>query len=693
MQKTLLFVALCLGANTLLAQIEHLHPFDYSSLYQDIYVAENDRGYVVGNCGIVQITNDGGENWARITNLPNDDFQVVSCRPGTGGQQVFIASRTAIYRSLNGGQNWKITPLSLPRDANDIQFPNDTTVFFSRATSGQERSVDNGDTWSTVSVATTPFSEFDFPTGSLGYNFSNIDQLYRSEDGGASWTSIYEHDVPARQLDFFDASIGYMIDNDRAIQRTTDGGLSWTEMTLFTEEQPQRIIVTSATSLDIITDDEIYRSTDSGASWTEANNLNTTFSGTQGISIQGIHRSGTAYWIASSSSEVIYSPDDLMSLESQFPANRSRIAGLDFTDDLTGYALLSGGVLLKTTDATSWSEVDLNSLSTGFDILVDSPEDLIFIPSQGDPFFSNDGGNSYEHFFPDDIRDSTAVKYLDRLPNGRLVIMGRNNVLVSDNDQDWTVTHHGLNFLTYFLQVTGEDLILSGGNNAKVYFSTNGGDSWQETPASPTASFLSAGIMLDEQTFLVSTGSRNYRSTDGGQSWQENTAPRRLFDFAMANTGEVFALERAFDEGSVLWRSTDAGASWEAVGRSCNELSGLTFNASGTELYAYGNGSLINRFDLGLISGVDSREEVRTSAGLTVYPNPTDGQLFLEWDNDPTLENIQLELWNLNGQCVYTTTEAAATQLELNLSSFPAGLYLLKLRSENQLKTTRVIIH
>ena len=54
---------------------------------------------------------------------------------------------------------------------------------------------------------------------------------------------------------------------------------------------------------------------------------------------------------------------------------------------------------------------------------------------------------------------------------------------------------------------------------------------------------------------------------------------------------------------------------------------------------------------------------------ITVYPNPTDGRLFIQ-----TVQPIAVSVYDAAGRLVHNTI----TGSEIDLSAYPAGFYLLK---------------
>ncbi len=80
----------------------------------------------------------------------------------------------------------------------------------------------------------------------------------------------------------------------------------------------------------------------------------------------------------------------------------------------------------------------------------------------------------------------------------------------------------------------------------------------------------------------------------------------------------------------------------------------------------------------------DGIEEWVSNSSNMVYPNPTNGVVYF----NNTIQPKEVEVYDSNGRLLQK--EYGVSQLDL--SSHPAGIYLLKMVSENTVSTTRVVV-
>lgn len=85
-----------------------------------------------------------------------------------------------------------------------------------------------------------------------------------------------------------------------------------------------------------------------------------------------------------------------------------------------------------------------------------------------------------------------------------------------------------------------------------------------------------------------------------------------------------------------------------------------------------------------------STQDFDVLASVAVYPNPTNNHR-INIDSDVVLDEIQLI--NINGQLMQQIKNPSAQGHTYSLENLPSGFYILKLSSENQTTTKKVIVN
>ena len=102
---------------------------------------------------------------------------------------------------------------------------------------------------------------------------------------------------------------------------------------------------------------------------------------------------------------------------------------------------------------------------------------------------------------------------------------------------------------------------------------------------------------------------------------------------------------------------------------------------------------------LGTNSSCDSllvirKEQANRIDPGTAYPNPTDGKLKIKFIID--IPNVNIFLFNNMGMLIhqyYFTAVHADSPLLIDLSGYPKGVYLIKIRTNNTNRTEKIVLN
>ena len=116
-----------------------------------------------------------------------------------------------------------------------------------------------------------------------------------------------------------------------------------------------------------------------------------------------------------------------------------------------------------------------------------------------------------------------------------------------------------------------------------------------------------------------------------------------------------------------------------------NRLTQVDFSDGTIYNYVYDN--LGNRIQINVteVSNPISLNEAWLENGITMYPNPTTGNLTIELPEMTGLEKVNARIIDITGKTVFEqSTIPQNFKINLGLSSLQAGTYLLKLTSNDQ---------
>ncbi len=135
--------------------------------------------------------------------------------------------------------------------------------------------------------------------------------------------------------------------------------------------------------------------------------------------------------------------------------------------------------------------------------------------------------------------------------------------------------------------------------------------------------------------------------------------------------------------------TTDFGNTWsvETIGQSLNAV---MFSSPSTGWISAGKITADNQPAIFKYTGspLVSTENAAELPDFRLYPNPATDLLYFDFQGLNNMAAVQASLTDLAGRCVYTGT---VTDQQLNMQHVPAGMYVLKISTEEGMAVRKVI--
>jgi photosystem II stability/assembly factor-like uncharacterized protein len=491
---------------------------------------------------------DGGRNWKLLgRGLPGRQVAALAVSPNYAEDAALLAALSSwsglgagLFRSTDGGDTWRpstrgLTDLQVTHVVNSPTFSRDETIFLTAADAG----------------------------------------LFRSTDGGESWLGLadrYAEDVYDRDLGQLAVSPAYaddrlvIIAKDRLL-RSDDGGDSWTDtgvpggLVAFSPHFAEDSLILSAGQ---------WRSTDRGRTWQPAAAGREPGRARQSLFSPDFADDRTVY--------LVIQPDDGTSLRLQRSVDAggswtSLLGGLPAGFETAAVALLPGGELQLAgqdgrelalrPEELDWGRAELDMARFEWQALAVASDGALFVAnSVAGVFKSTDGGRTW-----------TDTDFPARSERG----------------------------LQHARLAAAEDGSLLAAAGAALMRSDDGGETWTHLASLPpgfeVASLAVSPAFAEDGVVLVggnTAGRRILRSTDRGDSWEEALDAAALeVQYAAELPGIAFSPDFAADGTAYAWlqdggllRSTDRGMSWSLAWASDAYLQSMAAAPSGGRLYA-----------------------------------------------------------------------------------------------------------
>lgn len=188
----------------------------------DVYCISENTVLVVGDFGVILKTTDGGEHWISKSSTTTEHIVKVQFVDNNIG--FAVTSAGTVLKTTDAGETWTSASSINGNYYGSLSCINQNIIFTS--TNGLKKSIDGGQTFTTISVPSGIFS-IQFLNEQTGY-ISCQSGFYKTIDGGTNWTSI--SNFYPDSFFFINENIGFLA-YQSSYSKTTDGGQSFNELT------------------------------------------------------------------------------------------------------------------------------------------------------------------------------------------------------------------------------------------------------------------------------------------------------------------------------------------------------------------------------------------------------------------------------------------------------------------------------
>ena len=408
--------------------------------------------------------------------------------------------------------------------------------------------------------------------------------ILHTSDGGETWV-VQSEDESGRlnSVYFADRNNGWAVGEHGTILRTTDGGRTWLEQESGTSNSIYSVhFIDSSTGwvvggriivrIGLLTEEETYMdeepnvqtilyTNDGGENWIEQAGPDKW----QHVLFSVIFVNDNTGWAVGSGGAILKTIDAGKNWKRQKSDTRRMLYSVHFLDEHTGWAVGSNGTKILTTNGgITWNnritEFSHNLRSVHFA----DPNTGWIVGERGAIFGSHNGGRVWYDRLTDKLnlprgRDRLYSVYFLDSNTGWVVSEVGTIIHTSDGGQTWTRQKDESYPLlaVYFLNAkTGW---ATGWRS--VYHTVDGGNTWNEISYSGYRIFTSIYFVDEKIGWAAGFNAAIYRTNDGGRTWSTHTTGAPSFmntiHFIDSNIGWA-----AGNAGAVA-HTRDGGRTWE----------------------------------------------------------------------------------------------------------------------------------
>jgi len=650
-----------------------VHPTNPNEAYVaaagSLYSKNDDRG--------LYKTTDGGDTWEKILFI-SDSTSVIDVVMEVGFNTIIYAATwerirrpwqrsyggitSGIWRSVDGGTTWEEMTNGLPNDDPNIGriglaiAPNTGGLVYATYTTnpitntfqGLYRTTNAGGSWQKMDddpYIGDVFSSFGWFFGNVRVSPADDTKLWvlgqilmQSDDSGEGWTQIaQDNHVDNHGLEIHPENPDFIVSgNDGGVYISQDGGVNWSHV----ETLP--ITQFYECEIDFSEPERIYGGAQDNGSMTTLN------------------------------------------------------GGLD------DWARFLGG--------------------DGFHVLV-NPQDNTYVYAEfqfGNLFRSTDGGNTYQFIYNGlDDRTNWNTPVVFDPSNPETLYYGGNRLHRSENHGfDWDVVSgdltdglHPSGSLSFgtitaiAVAPSNSDYIYVGTDDGNIQVSTIGGIVFTNiSDGVPDRHVTEVAVDHEDENIVYATLS-GYRlndyqphvlkSTNAGQDWEDisGNLPEIPVNDIIIDPEYNDTYYIANDLG--VWFTKDGGENWEILGTSLptTVVNDLDFHLPTRTLLAATFGRSMQKIDLtDLFVSTNSTEKPPNS--IQIFPNPVNEVATIQLELvAPT--TVTIELFDLTGRKIKTISESQLVggeqQIKLDMTDLASGKYIIRMMSEAEILTKKVV--
>lgn len=492
-------------------------------LLQDIYFVNDQVGYVVGTGSAILKTEDGGESWVNLNNVPSGNYTGVHFLNGSVG--FAVGASGVVIKTQNGGQSWQSIDLAVGYRLNCIYFH-----------------------------------------GEVGFILGDNGICFKSEDGGANW-QLFELGTLASLYDMKINPDGNGLISGRrgTILVTRDSGENW--------NQEYADFGLDINAVEIVGDNIAHAAGDNGAILKQhplPQNYSVQWAPTEFLSDPNILDPIVSHPTSSMSYTVTVSDADGLSVSDNvsvvvYPANVQISSDPNPNPDSDPFQLYAGvetGLWKVINNEISGSYYDVHFINadTGFATGIYQGTGILVK--------TTDGGKTWNHRYT----DFNGIIYSIHFPTEDIGYAGcafGKLLKTTDGGETWVETQTQTTEHIQSIHFSDSNHGIGGCNSGITIRTSNGGQNWYTSDLNSSSTVSTVYMLNSNRCYAKGVGIGTqafFQSESGGAYWSAVTLPEGFFslnhvDFLNEDVGYMLGSSNNF----TLLRTINGGESWEGV--------------------------------------------------------------------------------------------------------------------------------
>lgn len=201
-------------------------PASVIDTFNDIYMLDENHGWVCGTNGLILVTTNGGVSWPIVPVDTKRSLNGIHFYNSSLGW--VVGDNGVIARSSSAGQTWSLLNSPTTLNLNSV-YAASQTVVWAVGNSGVILKASNGVSFVQMSAPTTVnLNRVYFSDLNHGWIVGDDGVILMTTNGGVTWTqSSSGVTVDLNSVRFYNTNFGFAVGDGGTILRSSDGGVTW----------------------------------------------------------------------------------------------------------------------------------------------------------------------------------------------------------------------------------------------------------------------------------------------------------------------------------------------------------------------------------------------------------------------------------------------------------------------------------
>ena len=367
----------------------------------------------------------------------------------------------------------------------------------------------------------------------------------------------------------------------------------------------------------------------------------------------------------------------------------NQLNGIRLLSDNKGIVVGDGGKILMTTNGLNWLS-KISGVTTNLkDVEYINPTTMIVVGDWGTILKTTNGGMGWTPI----SSGTTEMLHSVSVNGSNVYACGQNGVILkSTNEGDsWTSINPGPGAHIFKVLFTSPTVGYAVGNDGYIFRTNNAGASWAPYDLGISTDFQLRGIYFTDVNNgyvvgknLVLNQAIIIRTTNGGGTFIPQIIYATSYvDIKFLNSSTGFILSQNLDANtSAIFKTIDGGNNWNLQTGFSKAQTNMAFSSLNIGYTCGFNGSIFKSTNINL--GI---EDLENDQVISVYPNPCSEKITIFMDASIQAQNLIVEVYSISGEKLISQSNNEY----IDISDIPIGAYLLKVQSESNVWTKKII--